>query len=460
LIEIEWPDFGRSMSPPRIEAAEHLRHIEETRGAMDQHGFTHLVIYGDREHFANIAWLTGFDPRFEEALLLLGLHGQPLLLVGNEGEGYLGVSPLYRQGSLRAERYASFSLLNQPRSGHRSIREIFLSEGLERGSSVGVVGWKYWESSEHADAGSALDVPSYLVDTLRDLCGREAVANATDLLMHPAHGLRTSCTVAEIALFEHNGILASEGMKRIYFGLQEGQLDYEAAALAGYNGQPLGCHPTFVTGTNRDYPLSGPVGAVIRRGEPIAANICYWGANTCRAGWIADYAEDLPDEARDYVESFAGPYFETVGEWFRALRIGTPGGTLHRVVQERLPCDKFSIFLNPGHLIHFDEWISSPIFTDSTIPIRSGMVVQVDIIPSHPVYFSTRVEDGVAIADDTLRQQLRSRFPECYERCQARRRFMAEVLGLELPEEVLPLSNIPGIVAPFFLNPATVMALS
>ena len=50
-------------------------------------------------------------------------------------------------------------------------------------------------------------------------------------------------------------------------------------------------------------------------------------------------------------------------------------------------------------------------------------------------------------------------FPECYARCQVRRTFMAEILGLELPEEVLPLSSTPAIVPPFFLQPNQVFAL-
>ena len=33
------------------------------------------------------------------------------------------------------------------------------------------------------------------------------------------------------------------------------------------------------------------------------------------------------------------------------------------------------------------------------------------------------------------------------------------VLGINLPEEVLPLSNIPAIVPPFFLKPNMVLAL-
>ena len=41
-----------------------------------------LVIYGDREHAANIHWATGFDPRFEEALLILPSEGRPVLAAG------------------------------------------------------------------------------------------------------------------------------------------------------------------------------------------------------------------------------------------------------------------------------------------------------------------------------------------------------------------------------------------
>ena len=87
------------------------------------------------------------------------------------------------------------------------------------------------------------------------------------------------------------------------------------------------------------------------------------------------------------------------------------------------------------------------------------MAIQVDVIPSSPVYFSTRMEDGLVIADEDLRRRLKQQFPECFARCQARREFMINTLGLQVPEEVLPLSNIPAIVPPFFLNPTTILAM-
>ena len=85
--------------------------------------------------------------------------------------------------------------------------------------------------------------------------------------------------------------------------------------------------------------------------------------------------------------------------------------------------------------------------------------MQVDVIPSSPTYTSTRMEDGVVLADGSLRGEIEQSYPACYARCQQRRDFMADVLGIALPEEVLPLSNIPGIVPPFFLRPNLVFAL-
>jgi Xaa-Pro aminopeptidase len=460
LVEIDWPDFGRGERPVPASRDELLDRMAALRGAMARRGLSHAVVYGDREHFANLAFLTGFDPRFEEALLVVSGRDRPLLLVGNECEGYLTVSPLHVAGEMRHERYQPFSLLNQPRGDSRFLRDVLAEEGIGPRSRVGGVGWKYFGDAEHPDGRHALDLPAYIVDTLRELAGRDRVENATDLLMHPDHGLRTFCSPSEIAYFEYTNGLASDGMRRLLFGVRDGMLDNDLALLAGFNGEPLGCHMTLVTGDNRERGLSGPIGARVRRGDPLATNICYWGSNICRAGWVAAGPSDLPDRGRDYVDAFAGPYFAAMAEWFGLLRLGTPGGRLAALVAEELPFERFGIFLNAGHLIHLDEWVSSPVYPGSEVPLHSGMAIQVDVIPSSPEYFSTRMEDGVVLADADLRGRLRELDPACYERCRKRRAFMIDVLGIPLAEEVLPLSNMPAIVPPFFLSPHTLLTVA
>ena len=459
LIDHEWPEFGWAARPPAVECAELEQRLAALRAAMASVRLTHVVVYADREHFTSIAWLTNFDPRFEEAILIVAAGGKPLVVVGNECEAYLGVSPLYTAGKLRSERFQPLSLLNQPRDSSRKLRDILAGEGITATSRVGCIGSKYFADSEFPDGAHTIDIPAYLVDALRDLAGRESVVNATDLMMHPGHGLRTRCSPSEIAHFEYTNVLAAEGMRRMIFGLRPGMTDNELATLCGYNGEPLSCHMTLVTQANRTLGLSGPVGATIALGSPLATNIAYWGSNNCRAGWVAHSARDLVPAAHDYVDAFAGPYFQALAEWFGLLKIGAPGGKLAALIAEKLPFDRFRIFLNPGHLIHLEEWISSPIYAGSDVPMHSGMVMQVDIIPSSPTYFSTRMEEGVLIADANLRASLKAQYPDCFARCQKRRSFMIDVLGIDLAEELLPLSNIPGIVAPFFLQPNQIFAV-
>lgn len=459
LIEEEWPEFGTADPPLPATIEEYEQRITAARSAMDRERLSHLVIYGDREHFANLAYLTGFDPRFEESLLIIRKDEKPLLLVGNECEGYLPVSPLFNDNKLRTERFQSFSLLSQPRGSSRLLKDIFAAENIGAESRVGCVGWKYFSEKEHPLAAFAIDLPAYMVDTLRDLAGRDNVVNATAIFMNPDDGLRTNCSAAEIAYFEYTNVLASEGMKRMLFAIREGISDFDLARYLRYNGEPLNCHMTLVTDANRSRGLSGPAGATIKRGSVFASNIGYWGSNICRAGWVASGAADLPVNAQDYVENFAGPYFEIMGEWFAQLRLDTPGGQLYKLVMDRLPFEEFGIFLNPGHLIHLDEWVSSPIFRESDIRLRSGMVFQVDVIPSSPVYFSTRMEDGIVLADSALRAELQRLYPDCFARCRKRWDFMRNTLGIDVPPEVLPLSNIPAIVPPLLLSPHSILAL-
>jgi hypothetical protein len=134
---------------------------------------------------------------------------------------------------------------------------------------------------------------------------------------------------------------------------------------------------------------------------------------------------------------------------------------LQEIVDRRLGDPFFGIFLNPGHQIHLDEWVNSPIGPGSDIELRSGMALQVDIIPATGTeYFTTNIEDGVAIADETLRAEFRTRYPEAWRRVESRRGFMTTELGIELHPDVMPFSNIPAFLPPFLLRPDRAMRLA
>ena len=454
LIETAWPDFGTTRVFPRPQAAELRQRVDALRDAAARHGYSHTLLYADREHFGNLAWLTGFDPRFEEALLIVRAGAKPLLLTGVECTSYLPVSPLWLNGELRHEQYDDFSLPELTRGDYRSLEVILREEGVGTTSRIGVIGWKSYAKPQQSDA------PAYLIDTLRILAPE--VRNATALLIDPQHGLRTFSSATDIAFCEASNVVASEGLRSMIAKLPDAVngrwTDFELAAHAGYQGLPQGCHWTLKTGQNRT-SLSSANGSIVERGQPLSTNICYWGSNCCRAGWVAESAADLPADARDYVEAYVAPYFAAMAGWFERLRLGAPGGELEDWITSQLPKEVFGIKFNAGHLIQLEEWMCSPIYPGSAIPLHSGMIFQSDVIPGSKRYFSTRLEDTYALADSTLRAELRRDYPECWNRIEARRAFLANTLGLAMSEEVLPLANLAGWLAPFLLAPHRVMAM-
>jgi len=454
LIRTPWPDFGRPEVPPDLSLAECRARLAAVRAAMAARGQAALVVYGDREHAANLAWLTGFDPRFEEAVLVV-TAGDALLLAGNECLPYTGISPLVVGGDVQVGLCASLSLPSQPRPGRRLAD--WLAEALPAGTDVGMVGWKWFGADEVDDPGNALAVPSFIVDPVRAIARR--AVDATDLFMHPGHGLRARVGAEDIARLEFANQLAARALTRMVFAFREGMTDFDAYRAAQVEGLPMGCHSTFATAARAGQGLSGPTGQVLRRGSQISFNICHWGSNICRAGWLATGPGDLPQAAQDYVEVFAGPYVAAMSDWCGLMRPGVTGGEVWAAMQAALPHDTFGLFLNPGHLIGLDEWMSSPIYEGSQEPLASGMALQMDVIPGHPVYGSTRMEDGYVIADAVLREDLAARFPGVAARCAARAAFLREVIGMAVPDGLLPLADTCGIVAPWLLDPEQVIAL-
>src|SRR5213083_2157869 len=150
--DLTLPDFGTIEERPELSAALYAARCQRAYAAA---GADWLIVYGDREHSANLSYLTGFDPRFEEAILLLGATGRPVLLAGNECIGLARAAPL----PVEAILYQELSLPSQPRDRSKSLAEILSDAGLGRGSRVGVVGWKTGPDR------SWINAPAYLVDT-------------------------------------------------------------------------------------------------------------------------------------------------------------------------------------------------------------------------------------------------------------------------------------------------------
>jgi len=81
------------------------------------------------------------------------------------------------------------------------------------------------------------------------------------------------------------------------------------------------------------------------------------------------------------------------------------------------------------------------------------MALKMDIIPvSKGETVCANMEDGIVLADEALRNEWASRFPESWKRIQQRRNFMIQQIGINIKPEVLPLSNMPAYYTPYLLS--------
>lgn len=455
LIDAKLPAFGVPATRPELDRSVYAARFAALVKARRAAGLDAIVVYADREHAANLAYLTGFDPRFEEALLVMVPDAAPTLLAGPENLGRAASAAI----DVEARLYPPFGLMGQDRTKTPALEEVLRNAGIETGHRVGVLGWKYFGPHEAPKPEVWLETPSYIVDTLRRITGPDGrVVNANALLMHPVTGLRAVNEVVQIAQFEFGAVACSEAVKAVIANVRPGMSEYDAVRQMQLGVLPHSCHPMFSSG-DRLVGLDSPSGRVLEAGDPMTSAVGYVGGLSSRMGWLAEDESGLPEGARDYVERLAGPYFACAAEWYETIGIGVTGGELDALARRHLGSPFFNLILNPGHLLHLDEWMNTPVYPGSTEAFVSGQAVQCDIIPAAgPPYYGANIEDGLALLDERGRDRLRDEFPDVWSRVEARRAFMGDVLGVRLKPEVLPLSNLAGAMPPFWLSPERIVA--
>ena len=453
LTTIDLPDFGAPVFEPHLGPDIYTARLAQLRRRMIERRFDFMVIYGDREHAANISWASGHDPRFEEALLIVPASGMPILLAGNEGYPYAETAA----GTFNRVLWQPLSLMGQPRDRSQTLLCLLRDAGLDSGLRIGLAGWKGYETEDGAFDPHWFETPHYLVEALRHF---GEVGNAAQIFMNPVNGLRVINEAGQIAAFEYAATKSSNAIRRFILNVKPGMTEYDACRNMGLDGFMQSTHINMCSGPRARYGLPSPTSRMIEHGDPIVVGHGLIGALNCRAGFLVADASELPAAIQDYVAKLVAPYFEAAAAWYETVGLGVSGGEIYDAVMSRLSDPFFGVGLNPGHLIHLDEWVHSPIRKASPQRLCSGMALQCDIIPATGTdYFTSNIEDGIALADVALRGDLKARFPEAWSRIEARRAFMTDTLGIRLKPEVLPLSNLAAWLPPFWLSPGKAMAM-
>jgi len=435
---------------------DYLQRIAALRERMIHAHLTHVLVYADREHFANMEYLIGHDPRFEQALLLIALEGDPTLFIGNEGIGYAVDITV----PVHLVLYQNFSLQGQPRERLQPLPKLLSEAGLSSSAQLGIVGFKYFLDAHLPSAVHRYDLPAYIMEDIAQCVPAEQMQNFTTALTGLPDGLRLTLSSArEIAYYEYIASRCSEKVKRMIDALEPGLTEIQISERAGMDGLPQHVHPMINFGAAHVASgLRSPDDRALQVGE--VAGLCLGprGALVSRVG-VASYDENsLQPQLQGSIESFYGRYWLMMTRWYASLHVGVTGDEIYQAVQQDI--EALGIYLNPGHYIGADEWVNAPVYPGSSDVLRSGAYIQSDVIASSSMPVRTAImEDGIVLADATLRQQLQEEYPDCWQRIVERQVFMREGLGINISDDVLPLSNLSGVYFPFMLDSSRIFSL-
>ncbi len=445
--EVKNPGKWMGKELPEIPKAVYEQRLGKVRERMKEEQLDFLFLYGDKEHCGNFEYLCGYDPRYEEAALIVPLEGKCHVVLGNE------CFSLHRLSRIPAvpHLYPVFSLPNQPAEESCGLKEMEKA-GIQKGSRAGVCGWKLFPKSRQTKG--YLDIPWYLVQELMEQTGdRDCLTDANEIFIDPQKGLRTVNEAEQIAYFEYGASLVSNKMLDALAFMEPGKSGQELAELLSPMGLPMTSHVMFASGERTAVSLTSPTSRKIQTGDVINFSFSLRGGLTCRAGYAVEEAQQLREEVRDYLDQVVKPYLAAGVSWLEQMEIGITGGAVYDLVEHCFPKEKFGWVLNPGHLTGTEEWLASPIYSGSQIPLKSGQILQLDIIPeSIPPYFTSNMEDGILLADQELQREIRLKYPDMWDRMQKRRTYMEQEIGIVMKPEVLPMSNSLGLLRPFFFN--------
>ncbi|MBR5267197.1 MAG: M24 family metallopeptidase [Lachnospiraceae bacterium] len=445
----------RSISAPEKDCALPILFSDQTMeerkekvlARMNQKGLDKLMIYCDVEHGNNFSYLVGFYTRFEEALLILDKSGEMVLMLGNENLNKCAKARF----SCRAVHVSMFSLPNQPTYNDKPFIELLAEAGISKDQRVGIVGWKNFTSA--SNAGTKLfDIPAFILDATRILVGtHDLITNETALFIGE-NGARVTNNANEIAHYEYGAALASDCMLDAMNALDIGVSELELGDKLVRLGQHTSVTTIAAAGERFIKGNMFPTAKKVQLGDPISMTVGYAGGLSSRAGYAVHCTEDLPESARGYLDELAIPYYHAYTTWMNQIRIGMTGGELYDIIESVLPKSEYHWSLCPGHLVAEEEWLSSPVYEGSQEVLKSGMIFQIDIIPSKAGFAGASAESTVVLADTNLKKQIQDEYPKLWERMQKRLHYIREELNIPLSDDLLPMCSTVAYLRPYLLN--------
>lgn len=441
------PQFGLGDNPDETSVDEYRQRMSQARALMSDHGLDALVVYGDREYFGDFYHLVGIDTRFEEGILVVTANGSTVIL-GNENLGRPN-----RDIGHTVVLWQELSPAGQRRDAASTLESLLRDAGVTPGATVGVNGQKRLSPAFFEAGEPQFSAPAYLVDTLRTLVADGEVRDAKDLFTHPDFGLRSVATVHDINRFEFGASVLSLSVLRAMEGITPGVLADELAD--GYFSRGVSETVHRMLNFAERVGIGSPRPIPARLGDKFQLAQGIQGGLTARVGVIASSESDLHPAQAELFNALTLNYFDVLAAWHENVRVGADTADVFDVVDGVRDDSVWKFALNPGHHLHYEEWSYSTFWKDDHHTLRSGAMLQCDVIPvTGRADVEVGIEDGLVLADEPLRTEIADVYPALWGRIEARRAFLRERIGVQLDASLLPLSNMPLWHTPYVLDGA------
>lgn len=448
------PQADNSGKPIILSDRTYEERLKKVLKNMEDFGISSLVVYADKEHGSNFEYLTGFIPRFEEALQIINKDGSSFLMLGNENYNKAKFTRVKSSGI----KVPLFSLPNQPMGGFKAFGTYLDEVKIDDSEKIGFVDWKLL-NPEFTDKGLVTAVPHFVIAEFEKAFGRDKLVNASHLYMDPGYGARVTNNAEEIARYEYGASLASDALLAAYDGLAEGVNELEIGNLLNRDGQYQSVVTIAAFGDRFVNANIYPRSRNLAKGDKVSLTVGYKGGLSSRAGYAVEDIEELEKVDPGYLEDVVIPYFKAYVYWLENVRIGKLGGEFYDDFSKFYPQETYGWQLNPGHLTADEEWLSSPFYKGSDREVKSGMIFQVDFIPSQEGHQGVSAESTVAIADEALRREIEEKYPEMWARIKKRRLYIKEKSNIDLDPSLLPLASTLAYLRPFMLDKDTALVI-
>ncbi|MDQ0362285.1 M24 family metallopeptidase [Breznakia pachnodae] len=446
LKKVQRPKKEMDIQPVLLSDETIQQRKEKILKGMKQDNLDVIIVYADLEHGSNFEYLCGFLPRFEEAMLVLHVSGDAYMVLGNENLNKASKARI----DVKAVHMPHFSLPDQPMDTDKTVSQILSQCNINQAKKIGIIGWKKFTNTVENE-NKIFDIPYFVMEALKETCPNADFVNGAYLFIGE-NGARNTNNANEIAHYEFGATLAGNCILDTLDAFEVGKSEMEIASKLEQYGQRHSVVTIMASGERFVKANMYPSLKKVELGDKISITTGYKGGLQSRGGYAVASRNQLPEGEQDYLDKVAKPYFNAVVTWLETIRIGMNGKELYDKIESVLPKATYGWSLNPGHLCADEEWLSSPVYPESMEKISSGMLFQIDIIPSVKGYGGVSCESGVVLADEKLRTEIQNNYPDMWKRFEARRNYMIHELGIAISEEVLPTSIATAYLTPYLLD--------